>query len=64
MPLGGFFCNDTTTYFRDLSNVNGTPGLARFSVERNVLQAYSAPTCTGEAFGRPARAAAARPARR
>lgn len=53
--LGGFFCNDTTTYFQALSSVNGTADLARFSVERNILQAYHAPTCTGAAFGRPSR---------
>ena len=56
--LGGFFCNDTVTYMRDLGSVSGTADLARFAIERNILQAYAAPTCTGAAFGRPSRAAA------
>lgn len=66
--LGGYFCNDTVTFMRDLNSISGTAGLARYMIERNIVQAYSAPTCTGAAFGRPARAAApaaaSRPARR
>lgn len=60
--LGSFFCSDTQTFMRDLNSVSGTAGLARFAIERNILQAYHAPTCTGAAFGRASRPAAARPA--
>jgi len=58
------FCRDTTTFYQNLRTINGTAGLARFAVERNVLQAYHAPTCTGTEFGRPSRPARPAAARR
>ena len=57
--LGGFFCRDNATFLEQLASVSGTADLARFAVERNILQPHEAPTCTGAAFGRPQRAAAA-----
>lgn len=55
--LGGFFCTDTTAFFQQTAGLSGGEALARFAVERNVIQAYSAPVCTGTTPTRPARPA-------
>ncbi len=55
--LGGFFCTDTTAFFQQTAGLSGAEALARFSVERNVIQAYSAPVCTSTTPTRPARPA-------
>lgn len=55
--LGGFFCTDTTAFFQQTAALSSGEALARFAVERNVIQAYSAPVCTGTTPSRPARPA-------
>ena len=59
--LGSFFCRDTTAYFQQTAGLTTGAELARFSVERNVVHAYTAPICPA---GAPARARPSRPARR
>lgn len=55
--LGSFFCTDTTAFFQQTAALNTGADLARFAVERNILVAYNAPTCTGAAASRPQRSA-------
>jgi hypothetical protein len=56
--LGSFFCRDTTAFFQQVSSLSTGADLARFSVERNILQPYQQPVCTASAPARAARTAA------
>lgn len=65
--LGSLYCRDTTAFFQQTANLNGSADLARFAVERNILQPYQAPICTAATparASRPAARPASRPARR
>ena len=52
-------CHELAHYVhvQQTAGLSGGEALARFAVERNVIQAYSAPVCTGTTPTRPARPA-------
>jgi hypothetical protein len=42
---GSLFCRDTQIFFREAMALEGRDQLARYGIERNILQPYDAPTC-------------------
>ena len=43
---GSFFCTDNAPLFQQVLGAQGPQDLAKFAIERNLIQAYSAPECT------------------
>jgi hypothetical protein len=46
---GTLFCRDTQIFFREAMALEGRDQLARYGIERNILQPYDAPTCGTDA---------------
>ncbi len=43
---GSFFCTDNAPLFQQVLNAQSAQDLAKFAMDRNLIQAYSAPECT------------------